>query len=184
MARNVEIKARVADMQTLRCTAAAAADQGPIEIPQDDTFFRCPTGRLKLRVLSPTSGELIFYQRPNATGPKVSSYVLSATSTPDALREALARALGVVGRVRKRRVLYLVGRTRVHLDEVEGLGCFVEIEVVLADGESEHAGTDEANAMMARLGIDASQLVEDAYVDLLEATCLQAQPGTHPPCPG
>jgi predicted adenylyl cyclase CyaB len=184
MGRNVEIKARVADMQPLVRALAAVADQGPIEIPQDDTFFRCPTGRLKLRLLSPTSGELIFYQRPNAAGPKVSSYVRSATSTPDALREALAQALGVVGRVRKRRALYLVGRTRVHLDEVEGLGRFVEIEVVLADGESEHAGTAEANAMIARLGIDASQLVEDAYVDLLEATRQQARPGACPTCPG
>jgi adenylate cyclase class IV len=174
MARNVEIKARVADIEPLSRAVAAVADQGPITILQDDTFFRCAGGRLKLRTFSPTSGELIFYQRPDAAGPKVSSYLLSATSTPDAMRESLAQALGVVGRVRKRRVLYLVGRTRVHLDDVEGLGHFVEIEVVLADGESQQAGSAEANALMARLGIGASQLVEAAYVDLLAATHLPA----------
>jgi adenylate cyclase class IV len=140
MARNVEIKARVADIEPLSRAVAAVADQGPITILQDDTFFRCEGGRLKLRTFSPTSGELIFYQRPNAAGPKVSSYLLSATSTPHAMRESLAQALGVVGRVRKRRVLHLIGRTRVHLDDVEGLGHFVEIEVVLADGESQQAG--------------------------------------------
>jgi predicted adenylyl cyclase CyaB len=174
MARNVEIKARVADIEPLSRAVAAVADQSPITILQDDTFFRCAGGRLKLRTFSPTSGELIFYQRPDAAGPKVSSYLLSATSTPDAMRESLAQALGVVGRVRKQRVLYLVGRTRVHLDDVEGLGHFVEIEVVLADGESQQAGSAEANALMARLGVGASQLVEAAYVDLLAATHLPA----------
>jgi predicted adenylyl cyclase CyaB len=170
MARNVEIKARVADIGALNRAVAAAADQGPTEILQDDTFFRCADGRLKLRTFSPTSGELIFYQRPNAAGPKVSSYLLSATSTPDAMRESLAQACGVVGRVRKRRMLYRVGRARVHLDDVEGLGPFVEIEVVLADGEPEQAGHAEAHTLMARLGIGASQLVEAAYVDLIEAS--------------
>jgi adenylate cyclase class IV/GNAT superfamily N-acetyltransferase len=174
MARNVEIKARVADIASLGRAVAAAADQGPIEILQDDTFFRCPSGRLKLRTFSPTSGELIFYQRPTATGPKVSSYLLSTTSTSHTMREALSQALGVVGRVRKRRTLYRVGRTRVHLDDVEGLGHFMEIEVVLTDGESAQAGHAEADALMARLGIDASQLVEAAYVDLLAATHLPA----------
>jgi predicted adenylyl cyclase CyaB len=183
MAHNVEIKARVADIGLLSRAVAAAADRGPIEILQDDCFFRCPDGRLKLRTFSPTSGELIFYQRPDATGPKVSSYLLSSTSTPHAMREVLAQALGVVGRVRKRRVLYLIGRTRVHLDEVEGLGCFMEIEVVLAKGESAQSGTAEANALMCRLGIEASQLVEAAYVDLLEATHPPARPGARPPGP-
>jgi adenylate cyclase class IV/GNAT superfamily N-acetyltransferase len=174
MARNVEIKAHVADIASLSRAVAAAADQGPIDILQDDTFFRCPDGRLKLRTFSPTSGELIFYRRPDAAGPKVSSYLLSATSTPHTLREALSQAWGVVGRVRKRRTLYLVGRTRVHLDDVEGLGHFVEIEVVLADGESEQAGIAEADALMARLGVSATQLVEAAYVDLLAAARLPA----------
>lgn len=90
------------------------------------------------------------------------------------MREALSQAWGVVGRVCKRRLLYLVGRSRVHLDDVEGLGSFVEIEVVLADGEPAQAGHAEANALMARLGIDASQLVDAAYVDLLEAKRLPA----------
>src|SRR5512141_2933842 len=122
MARNIEIKARVADLDALIARAAAIADSGPVEIPQDDTFFRCANGRLKLREFENGHGELIFYRRSDAQGPKVSFYVLSPTASPDTLREALTLANGQEGRVVKHRTLFLVGRTRVHLDRVQGLG--------------------------------------------------------------
>jgi len=125
MPRNVEIKAHIDDVETLAATAAALADQGPFEIAQDDTFFRCDSGRLKLRVIANGGGELIYYQRASAPGPKESFYLISPTSAPDALRELLAAAYGEVGRVRKRRILFLVGRTRVHIDNVERWGIFL-----------------------------------------------------------
>ncbi|MCK9685252.1 class IV adenylate cyclase [Scleromatobacter humisilvae] len=169
MARNIEIKARVADMDALAVRTAAIADSGPVAIPQDDTFFRCDNGRLKLRVFEDGHGELIFYRRPDADGPKVSFYVLSPTASPDTLREALTLANGQEGRVVKHRTLFLVGRTRVHLDRVQGLGDFMELEVVLADGESAEDGVREAHALMARLGISQDSLVTGAYHDLLRA---------------
>lgn len=167
MARNIEIKARLTDVADITRKVAALADQGPIAIAQDDTFFRCETGRLKLRAFSTTAGELIFYRRANQQGPKESFYVRSPTSSPTTLREALTLAHGEVGRVTKVRTLYLVGRTRVHLDEVQGLGYFLELEVVLADGEPLEAGVREANQLMDQLGIGARDLIEGAYVDLL-----------------
>jgi predicted adenylyl cyclase CyaB len=167
MPRNVEIKARVADRHALIRRAQAIATDGPIAIVQDDTFFHCDNGRVKLRKLSEDRGELIFYRRADERGPKESFYIRSLTSAPDAMRESLARAYGVAGRVRKHRTLYLAGRTRIHIDSVEGLGDFVELEVVLEDGESEDAGMREAEALMTKLGIETSALVEGAYVDLL-----------------
>ena len=167
MARNIEIKARVDNLDALASKAAALADEGPIEIAQDDTFFRCEGGRLKLRVFSETEAELIFYKRPDQAGPKESFYVRSRTSEPASLCVALSLAYGQAGRVRKRRTLYLVGRTRVHLDRVEGLGDFLELEVVLAEGESSQSGIETAHQFMAQLGVEPSQLVEGAYVDLL-----------------
>lgn len=164
---NVEIKARIESVQALASRAAAMASAGPTEIEQDDTFFRCEAGRLKLRAFPDGSGELIFYRRANERGPKESFYLCSATSTPDALRESLALAYGQAGRVRKHRTLYLAGRTRIHLDRVEGLGDFLELEVVLAEGEAVEGGLKEAHALMQSLGIQQSQLVEAAYVDLL-----------------
>jgi predicted adenylyl cyclase CyaB len=83
------------------------------------------------------------------------------------LRDALSHAHGTAGRVVKHRTLYIVGRTRVHLDRVEGLGHFMELEVVLDDNEPIEAGVHEAHSLMAKLGVESSQLVETAYVDLL-----------------
>lgn len=163
MSRNVEIKARLDDLNAV----AALADQGPIAIAQDDTFFRCDHGRLKLRVFSETEGELIFYRRSDRQGPKESFYVRSPTASPSTLREALTLAHGEVGRVIKDRTLYLIGRTRVHLDQVQGLGDFLELEVVLEDGEPLEAGVQEAHRLMKALGVAPSQLVGGAYVDLL-----------------
>ena len=167
MARNIEIKAHVENIEALASKTAAVANEGPIEIVQDDTFFRCESGRLKLRAFSNGDGELIFYRRANQHGPKESFYLCSPTSAPETLRESLSLAYGQVGRVRKRRILFLVGRTRVHLDEVEGLGHFLELEVVLVDGEPADVGVREANDLMKKLGVKPSQLIEGAYVDLI-----------------
>ena len=147
--------------------AAAVADRGPTLIVQDDAFYQCPSGRLKLRVFSEAEGELIFYRRADQTGPKESFYVRTPTACPESLGNTLALAYGEIGRVKKRRTLFIVGRTRVHLDVVEGLGEFVELEVVLRDGESAEEGVREAKQLMSTLGIDASQLIDRAYVDLL-----------------
>lgn len=169
MAKNIEIKAYIESIAALEPKVAEIADDGPVEIIQDDTFFRCETGRLKLRAFSETEGELIFYRRTNQAGPKESFYIRSQTTEPGALREALSLAYGDIGRVRKHRTLYLVGRTRVHLDDVQGLGHFLELEVVLADGESQEAGIEVAYGLMNQLGVTQTQLIEGAYLDLLKA---------------
>jgi len=165
--RNVEIKARISSVEAWVPRVAVLADQGPVEIEQDDTFFVCERGRIKLRALSATEGQLIFYRRANQAGPKESRFVISPTASPDSLRDALTLAYGSAGRVRKHRTLYLVGRTRVHLDRVESLGHFLELEVVLAEGESPDAGVKEARALMTALGLADDQLIDGAYVDLL-----------------
>ena len=170
MPRNIEIKARIDSVEALVPKAAAVATEGPIEIAQDDTFFRCEAGRLKLRAFSAANGELIFYRRADAQGPKESFYVRTPTTSPESLRECLSLAYGQVGRVVKQRTLYLVGRTRVHLDRVDGLGHFLELEVVLEENEPAEAGIQEAHALMAELGVEPSRLVEKAYVDLLAQT--------------
>ena len=167
MPRNIEIKARVESVEALAPKVAAIATEGPVEITQDDTFFRCESGRLKLRAFSAAEGELIFYRRANQHGPKESFYIRTPTSSSESLRESLRLAYGEVGRVVKRRTLYLLGRTRVHLDRVEQLGRFLELEVVLEESEPSEVGVREAHSLMARLGIKPSQLIETAYVDLL-----------------
>jgi adenylate cyclase len=167
VARNVEIKARIASVGALLPRAARLADRGPILIEQDDTFFACPNGRLKLRDQGEAGAELIFYRRADLSGPKESYYLRVPVPDPLAVRALLEQAYGQAGRVRKRRTLFLVGRTRIHLDAVEGLGEFLELEVVLGEGESAEAGTLEARRIMTELGVAPAQLLEGAYVDHL-----------------
>lgn len=168
MPRNVEIKARLALLEETAKIARELSDCGPEVIEQEDVFFPCETGRLKLRIFSPERGELIYYRRPDQTGPKTSHYQITATSDPAGLREALAAAYGIRAIVRKSRTLFLAGRTRIHLDRVEHLGDFLELEVVLEDADSVEEGQAEAHDFLSKLGISSEDLVPDAYVDLLE----------------
>ena len=175
MPSNIEIKARIASVEALLPLARALGDDAHAQlIHQDDSFFEVPHGRLKLRVFGNGSGELIHYHRADASGPKRSDYVLVPVPDPDSLREALARACGLLGRVRKERILVLVGTTRLHLDRVEGLGDFLELEVMLRDGQDEAEGHAEAEALMQRLGLQPGQLVQGAYLDLLREQAVAA----------
>ena len=169
MARNIEIKARAADFESQRKIAEALAGHGPERLVQEDTFFECPAGRLKLRAFSDGTGELIQYHREDAEGPKESRYVIHPTKDADSLKTVLAEALGVRAVVRKVRTLYMAGRTRIHLDTVEGLGRFIELEVVLRPEQSPDEGAKEAGRLMEQLGIRECDLVPEAYVDLLLA---------------
>ncbi len=174
MARNIEIKAEIKCIDDFLTKAEQISNQGPVEIYQDDTFFKCDAGRLKLRKFSDVRGELIFYQRPDKTGPKQSFYVITPTTSPDLLIESLSLAYGTDGRVQKHRTLFIVGRTRIHLDRVENLGHFIELEVVLGERDAPEEGVKEANSLMQTLGIDPAKLIEDAYVDLAARKQVQA----------
>ncbi|MBU9845401.1 class IV adenylate cyclase [Rahnella ecdela] len=169
MARNIEIKARIDDFSAMYEKLALLADGLPDIIDQDDTFFVCPHGRLKLRTFSPDRGELIFYQRPDQAGPKTSFCQLTETQDPDSLRETLTLAYGAAGRVIKQRTLFLTGQTRLHLDRVKHLGDYLEFEVVLNEEEMPEQGIAIAENLLEKLGIERQELVDQAYVDLLNA---------------
>jgi len=168
MARNIEIKARARAFDELRERAAALSPDAPLIFRQLDCFYDVPRGRLKLRQFEDgTPAELIFYQRDDRDGPKASYYTRSPVSNAEAMHALLASALTTRGIVSKERHLYMAGRTRIHLDRVDGLGDFIELEVVLAPDEDEEAGTAEAHALFERLGVQHTDLVAVAYVDLL-----------------
>lgn len=167
MPRNIEIKAVIPSVDALIPQVTAVADRGPVKLIQDDTFFACETGRLKLRMLSTGESKLIFYRRADRKGPKESFYLHSPVSEPEMMKDLLAMSYGQAGRVQKHRLLFFAGRTRIHLDKVSDLGHFLELEVVLEEHETPEAGVEEAHEFLKRLGIDLSQLIEGAYVDLL-----------------
>ena len=167
MARNVEIKARVADWEEAHKRAGRIAESGPHRLEQEDVFFRVGHGRLKLRTENGQS-EVIYYLRENAAGPRESDYVCLPATDGAATRRILGAIHGERGVVRKVRWLYLVGQTRIHLDRVEGLGDFLELEVVLREGQNVETGQAIAREIMERMGVGRKQLVDFAYVDLAE----------------
>ena len=165
---NIEIKAKVKKIEVLKAKIESLYKIKPLEIFQDDTFFNIEKGRLKLRTFSKDKGELIFYERSNSSGPKRSDYFIYKTENPDELKKLLQISLGIRGVVRKKRFLYLVDNTRVHLDEVENLGTFLELEVVLNTEQTENEGKEIAKDFMDKLNIDKKDLIDLAYIDLLE----------------
>lgn len=168
MPANIEIKARVHDFTGLQSKAQALSDKPCQVISMVDTFFNCPHGRIKLRELDPQLGKIVFYHRPDINGPKRSDYQIVETHDPVALKAILSQAFGVRGVVSKVRYLYMVGQTRIHLDDVDGLGKFVELEVVLSQGQADAEGQAIAEKLMKQLGIDEMDLIASAYMDLLE----------------
>jgi homotetrameric cytidine deaminase len=165
--RNIEFKAR--DPQPGRtlelALALGAEDRG--EIAQTDTYFTRARGRLKLREQEPGGAELIQYRRADATDARESEYRRVPIADAPALRDALDAALGTLVVVRKRRRLLLHENVRIHLDEVEGLGGFLELEAVAEPGSDLAAERDKVSRLRAALEVDDGSLVAQSYSDLL-----------------
>src|SRR5437867_2425612 len=130
--QNLELKARCPDLEMVRARAERLGAVYVGTLAQRDTFFASARlGRLKLREVTDGPAELIAYRRADLASARSSDYDIYPIADPDRLRDVLMAALGEAGVVEKRRRLYLPERTRIHLDEVRGLGDFVELETVL-----------------------------------------------------
>lgn len=167
MAQNVEIKACANDFQLQTELAEQISDSRPETLIQLDTFFKVESGRLKLREFPESPAQLIFYHRNNINGPKLSDYQITESQDPEGLKRILSEAYTVTATVAKTRRLMMSGRTRIHMDQVKGLGNFIELEVVLGEGESIEEGEFEAEQLMDKLQICEEDLVSEAYVDLI-----------------
>jgi len=169
MPQNIEIKAYSNDFTAQKEIAKSLSGDEPEEIFQKDIYFNVPEGRLKLRVFTQDQAELIYYNRNDQQGPKISQYEISKTNDPEGLTTVLKNAYGIRNTVIKTRHLYKCGRTRIHFDKVQSLGEFIELEVVLSDLDRLTEGEEEAQTMMRQLGIKNEQLIKVAYIDLLES---------------
>ena len=175
MARNVELKVAVPSLEQIRQRAQDIADSGPFVLEQVDFFFPANSGRLKLRCEkqsgreTPAKAELIAYQRSDEAESRVSDYERCEITDPECLRRALSKSLGDGPIVRKSRELYLVKRARIHLDTVESLGTFVEIEVVMQEQDGEEQGHRELHQHLEALGLLEAEMIDVAYADLLFA---------------
>ncbi|XP_057666503.1 uncharacterized protein LOC130900130 isoform X2 [Diorhabda carinulata] len=167
--RNVEIKAKVRNINDLIERANSLNPERSEIIKQYDTFYNVSHGRLKMRKFENNTGELIYYDRPDTEGPKVSTFKKASINVSiDDLTSVLEEALGIKNIVRKVRKMLLVGQTRIHIDDVEGLGHFMELEVMLHDDQSPEDGENIANELMVKLNISKQDLISGAYADMLK----------------
>jgi homotetrameric cytidine deaminase len=165
--RNVEVKALDPDPERSLaiCRELGAEDRGVLV--QRDTYFRAPSGRLKLREERDAGATLVQYDRPDAAAARVSRYRLVAIEDADGLREALDAALGTLVIVEKQRRLLLWKGVRIHLDQVDGLGDFVELEGVAEHGSDLSAERRRVDALAEALGIVPERIVAESYSDRL-----------------
>ena len=175
---NVELKARCADPTRVRKVLDDAGADFRGTDAQRDVYFRVPAGRFKLR-RGTIERSLVFYQRADSAGVKA-SHVTMVTQLEEALmaplEDALGTALGVANVVEKKREIRFVGNVKFHLDEVPGLGAFVEIEAIESpDARDEAALRAQCEAWRVRLGIESGDLVAHSYTDLVSTS-----PGRHP----
>jgi adenylate cyclase class 2 len=167
MKRNIELKAHCSDLAAAREAARAIGAERAGVLEQRDTYFVATHGRLKLRETAGKPAELIAYARDDAAAVRGSDYHLVSVPDAAALRAALATALGVRGEVVKRRELWLWQGVRIHLDLVEGLGTFVELEAVMAPDEPDEMGHRKVVTLREALRIGDADLLGASYSDLL-----------------
>ena len=165
--RIVEIKAKCKDAEKVRHVLLSQGADCKGTDHQVDTYFRVAHGRLKLREGN-IENSLIFYQRQNTALPKQSDVILFASQPGSSLKEILRHALGVLTVVDKSREIYFIENVKFHIDIVEGLGNFVEIEAIDSDGSiGEQKLREQCHRYMALLNVDNYDLVSVSYSDLL-----------------
>jgi adenylate cyclase, class 2 len=168
--RNIELKARLADLDAARQIALSITTNELGVQVQTDTYFHCPTGRLKLRQIDHSPAQLVWYSRPDEEGPKASDYRLVPVTNPETLKGALEAAYGIWCVVCKRREIYLYHNVRIHLDEVERLGTFIEFEAVLGPDVDDQTGHQQLGDLRERFSITDTDLLAVSYSDLLSNT--------------
>lgn len=166
----VRNEARIDDPDTLR---AKLKEKNPIFKGLDhqiDTYFKVPKGRLKIREGTVESC-LVYYERPDDSGPKRCDYVIEqfepGDPAIDGIKSVLTASNGIIAVVDKRREIYYIDNVKFHIDNVESLGSFFEIEAIGADNMSENDLRKQCGYYLEMLGIGEDQLLDVSYSDMI-----------------
>lgn len=164
MNQNLEVKAIIPSVSEVIPIAVLLNAIYCDEFFQIDTYFRVPTGRLKLREINNERAELIYYDRKENSHVRLSDFIRYPSTAPLLLKEMLVKANGVVATVAKKRLLYMYQDTRIHIDTIEHLGSFIEFETPVAD--SLEKAQEMIRYLCVRFGIGEKDFINHSYVDL------------------
>lgn len=166
--QNIEIKAKYTNHDKARqlCQDLGAACLGTVR--QIDTYFRVQKGRLKLREQDAGTAELIAYVRPDQEVPKCSEFVVIKVDCPTTVKEIFSALLSVETVVQKSRTIYILDSARIHIDEVDGMGRFLEVEVLCGSGDDAaiQTATIRALELMKAFEITPKDLIPGSYREL------------------
>jgi predicted adenylyl cyclase CyaB len=166
MPSNLEIKACIADLAVAESRAISIRSTFSGILRQTDTYFRVANGRLKLREVENCPSQLIYYERIEEDSQRLSNYDIHFSDMPQSLKLVLEKAFGIRCTVAKIRTLYLYGTTRIHLDQVEDLGNFLEFEVPVQ--ESEKIAQNTLNVLIEAFNLNPGDFLLHSYADLME----------------
>ena len=164
--RNLEAKFRLADLDEAEARAVAIGYTRRATLDQRDTFFRVTHGKLKMREEN-GAAVLIFYRRSEAGPLMLSDYEIVPVAEPAHTVKILESALGRIAVVEKQRMLLMRDNVRLHLDRVDGLGEFGELEAVIADGDDPEASRGAVDETLAALGVEEADLIDVSYFEML-----------------
>jgi len=164
MPTNLEIKARYQSLLLAKRIATGIGARYVGTLRQTDTYFKLPSGRLKLRENDGKKFELIYYRRANAKRSRYSNYIVVPLLDATAAKQMFRWLYGVSAVVRKKRILFLYRNARIHIDSVDGLGCFVEFEVIVNRGKKQ--ARELMSILRRSFRIDPFSLVPGSYSDL------------------
>jgi predicted adenylyl cyclase CyaB len=167
--QNLEAKFKLDDLERARKQAEAIGYQFKATLLQRDTFFRVAQGKLKLRE-EESGARLIFYGRSDSLHLKISNYEMVSIPDPEKTREIMTQALGTIATVSKTRVLLMRDNVRLHLDRVDRLGDFGEIEAVLNEHNNAERSRPAVDELLGVLVIKSDQLIAESYFEMLRPT--------------
>ena len=169
--QDLEFKSELRDAPLARAVLERRNGVHACTIRQRDTYYRVPTGRFKKReaevdgVAEPT--EFIRYDRDYRPGPRISRFqILTPEETAERFGETLPAPWLVVEKTRE---LYMADGARVHLDEVDGLGRFLEIELLVTPKNNLARAHERLSALRSALAPCLGEPIADGYADLLAA---------------
>ena len=164
--RNLEAKFTLRDLEVAQRQAEAIGYRFKATLEQRDTFFRVAAGKLKLRE-EESGARLIFYGRQNSQNLKLSTYEMIAIPEPIKTHQMLTQALGTIATVSKTRILMMRDHVRLHLDRVDGLGEYGEIEAVLGEDEDLEHSRPAVDELLRALEVSPVNLIEESYFEML-----------------
>lgn len=166
MKKNFEIKCPLsfAEYKTVRRKIIQSNKFDSFKEFQKDIYFKVKTGRLKLRIISGKSADLIFYNRKEQNRKRVSNYVISKTADSRELEVILNKQFERSAIVIKNREIFTNENVRIHLDNVKGLGTFLEIEVIFTDFRK---AKNEMKSLIEYLNLREENFIKTSYSDFL-----------------